>query len=154
MRPEELDQYLYRHIPLSLHMGLRVIEADPECLRVRLPLAPNVNPHGTVFGGALAALGLVGGWMLLHSAFQRAGIDAQLVGKQGNCDFLAPATGDCIAETRCTPAELDALLAQFRERGRARHSVTTVIRVGEREVARHVGVYTALTPTEHRTSAT
>lgn len=154
MRPEELDQYLYRHIPLSLHMGLRVIEAEPERLRVHLPLAPNVNPHGTVFGGALAALGLVGGWVLLHTAFERAGLAVQLVGKQGTCDFLAPATGDCIAETLCAPAELDALLTQFRERGRARHALTTVIRVGEREVARHLGVYTALPATDHRTSAT
>lgn len=154
MLTTDLDTYLYRHIPLSLHMGLRVLDAEPGRLRVHLPLAPNVNPHGTVFGGALAALGLVGGWLLLHTAFQRAAVDAQLVGKQGSCDFLAPATGDCVAETLCTSAELDALLAQFRERGRARHTVTTVIRVGEREVARHLGVYTALSPTENRMSAT
>lgn len=154
MNSESLEQYLHQHIPLSRHMGLRVREAGPECLRVHLPLAPNVNPHGTVFGGALAALGLVSAWMLLYTAFARAGIDVTLVGKQGQCDFLAPAAGDCIAETTCTQAELDALLTQFQARGRARQTLTTRIRVGEVEVARHLGVYTALTPTDHRNPAT
>lgn len=144
MQPEELDDYLHRHIPLSRHMGLRVIEAQAQRLRVYLPLAPNVNPHGTVFGGALAAVGLVSGWMLLYAAFRRAGLEAKLVGKEAQCAFLAPADSDCIAETTCEPVALDALLARFRTAGHARHALDTVIRVGEREVARHHGVYTAL----------
>lgn len=154
MNVDSLEQYLHQHIPLSRHMGLRVLQAEPECLLLHLPLAPNVNPHGTVFGGALAAVGLVSAWTLLYAAFVRAGVEVSLVGKQAQCDFIAPATGDCIAETRCTQAELDALLAQFRARGRARHTLTTHIRVGEVEVARHLGVYTALTPADHRNPAT
>lgn len=154
MSPDQLDAYLHQHIPLSRHMGLHVLDAQPLRLRVHLPLAPNVNPHGTVFGGALAALGLVSAWMLLYLAFQRAGVEVKLVGKQGQCDFLAPADGDCIAETACAAADLDTLLAQFAARGRARHSLTTVIRVGDREVARHLGVYTALPDHDPRTSAT
>lgn len=146
MHAGALQAYLHQHIPLSRHMGIRVLEVDDARLRVQLPLAPNVNPHGTVFGGALSALGLVSAWMLLFAAFERAGLPVKLVGKQGQCEFLAPAEGDCIAHTELVPAERDALFAQFRERGRARHTVITRICVGEREVARHTGVYTALTP--------
>jgi thioesterase domain-containing protein len=103
-----------------------------------------VNPHGSVFGGALTALGLVGAWMLLFASFAREGLDVKLVGKQSRCDFLAPATGDCIAETRCAPEALRELFAAFRERGRARQALDTLIRVDGVDVARHHGVYTAL----------
>ena len=47
-------------------LGLRVHSATPECVEIALPLAPNVNPHGTIFGGAQAATCLVGGWMILN----------------------------------------------------------------------------------------
>lgn len=146
MTADELERYLHAHIPLSRHMDLRVRAAEREHLLLHLPLAPNVNPHGTVFGGALAAVGLVGGWMLLHAAFVRAGLDIKLVGKEGRTEFLAPATAGCTVETRCPGADLDALIGHFRQHGRARQALTTVIRVGDVEVARHHGVYTALLP--------
>lgn len=144
MTLDDLDTYLHAHIPLTRYMQMRPVALEPGLLRVALPLAPNVNPHGTVFGGALTALGLVSAWMLLFAAFRRERLEVTLVGKQSRCDFLAPATADCIAETRCAAEDLAALFTAFRARGRARQAVDTVIRVGEREVARHHGVYTAL----------
>ena len=144
MKPEDLDAYLHAHIPLSRHMGLRVLHLDDHGIRVGLPLAPNVNPHGSVFGGSLAALGLVSAWALLHARFEQAGLSVRLVGKQGQCDFLAPAEGDCVAETRAE--DFDTLFASFRRLGRARQALLTTIRVGGLEVARHRGLYTALTP--------
>ncbi len=153
MTIEELQAYLHAHLPLSRHMQLTVRVAERERLVLHMPLAPNVNPHGTVFGGAQAAGALVGGWMLLHAAFARAGIDSQIVGKESRCEFLAPATADCEVETCCAGADLDALLAEFRERGRARKALTTVIRVGAVEATRQYGVYTALSPATHRKPA-
>lgn len=143
MNPSELDDYLRLHIPLSAAMGLRVLAAEPDQVRIALPLAPNHNPHGTVFGGALSALGLVTGWVLLYGAFAAARLPAHIVGQRGDCEFLAPATGDCIAEARCTAAERAALLSSFRDRGRARLQVQTVIRCGALDVARHSGTYVA-----------
>lgn len=144
MNPSPLDAYLRQQIPLSTAMGLRVLEAQPGRVRIALPLAPNHNPHGTVFGGALSAVGLLTGWVLLHGAFEAAGLQAKLVGQRGDCEFLAPADGDCIAECLCPAAELAAVLSSFRDRGRARLSLDTLIRAGEREVARHRGTYVAL----------
>ncbi len=144
MKPETLDAYLHAHIPLSRHMGLRVLHLDDHRIRVGLPLAPNVNPHGSVFGGSLAALGLVSAWALLHVSFEQAGLPVRLVGKQGQCDFLVPAAGDCVAETHAE--DFDNLFASFRRLGRARQALITTIRVGALEVARHRGLYTALTP--------
>lgn len=145
MTLQDLNLYLHAQIPLSVHMGMEAVLLEPTRLQVRLPLAPNVNPHGTVFGGALAALGLVTGWMLLYAAFVRADCAVKLVGKQGDCSFLAPATGSCMAEARCADLDLDRLIARVRQQGRARQEIETIIRVGEIDVARHRGVYSALT---------
>jgi thioesterase domain-containing protein len=130
-------------------MGLRVMLAEPGCMRVSLPLAPNRNPHGTLFGGALAAVGLATGWLLLHTEIERAGLIAMLVGQRGDCEFLAPGEADCIAESRVEPEPLAAFIGRLRNHGRARMTLETVIRVGEQVIARHAGTYVAL-PENHR----
>ncbi len=149
MTADDLESYLHQHLPLSRHMDLRVRSAEHERVTLHMPLAPNVNPHGTVFGGAMAAVGLIGGWMLLHAAFARRGLESKVVGKEGRIEFLAPATADCVVETQCPGADLDAFLDYFQKHRRARQALTTVIRVGTLEVARHHGVYTALRPEIH-----
>jgi thioesterase domain-containing protein len=150
MTADELERYLHAHIPLSRHMGMRVAAAESGAVDLTLPLAPNVNPHGTVFGGALTATGLVSAWMVLFAAFERAGLEVKLVGKEVRCEFLAPADGDCVSRSRVPVADLDALVARVAAEGRARQTVTTSIRVGEVEVARHQGVYTAILESKAR----
>jgi thioesterase domain-containing protein len=140
----ELEAYLHTHVPLSRHMGLRVHSATRECVEIALPLAPNVNPHGTIFGGAQTAACLVSGWMLMHASFARAGIPAQVVGKEAHCEFLAPATGDCLVVTTCEAAELDTLMTRFTQYGRARQQLLTIVRLGGIEVSRLQGLYTAI----------
>ncbi|MGQ0697799.1 MAG: YiiD C-terminal domain-containing protein [Panacagrimonas sp.] len=146
MSIDELNRYLHEHIPLSRHMQMRAVLLEPGRIQVHLPLQPNTNPHGTVFGGALTALGLASGWMLLHVGFVDAGVEAKLLGKRSEIDFVAPGTGDCVAEALCQPAELDRLIARYRERGHVRLALQTIIRTNQIEVARHNGVYTAIRP--------
>lgn len=144
MSLDQINAYLHARIPLSVHMGMQVRLLEPDRVQVHMPLAPNVNPHGTIFGGALGAIGLAAGWLLLHASFERNGVAAKLVGQRSECVFIAPATADCIAECVCAPAELDRLLSAFAERGRARTTLETVIRVGQQDVVRHSGIYVAL----------
>lgn len=144
MKIEDLNRYLHAHIPLSVHMGMDVVLLEPARVQLRLPLAPNVNPHGTVFGGALTALGLLSGWVLLHAAFARADLAVKLVAKRSDCSFLRPATGACIAESACAESDLAHLMTQWRAHGRARQELETIIRVEGLDVARHCAVYSAL----------
>ena len=57
MTPEALADYLYRHIPLARAMDVSVEEASAERVTVVAPLPPNINVHGTMFGGSAAVLG-------------------------------------------------------------------------------------------------
>lgn len=144
MNIASLNRFLHARIPLSAHMGMKVLALDAGRVQIHLPRARNLNPHSSVFGGSLTALGLVSGWSLVFSAFERAGVPTKLVGQRSECDFLSPATGDCVSETACDESELKALVQRFRDGGKARLAVDTVIRVGDIDVARHHGVFAAL----------
>lgn len=139
-----LNRFLHARIPLSAHMGMKVLVLEPGRIQVWLPRARNLNPHGTVFGGALTALGLVSGWSLVHSAFEQAGAPSKLVGQRSECEFIAPATGDCLSETLCDEQELHQMIKQFRAGRKARLTLKTTIRVGNMDVALHQGTYVAV----------
>lgn len=144
MTPDSFQQFLHARIPLSAHMGMEVLSLEGNCVRIQIPRAGNLNPHSGVFGGSLSGLGLVCGWSVVHLALHRSGLDAKLVGQKSECDFLKPATGDCVGEARCEDAEMSRFLNQIKKVGAARLKITTHIRVGNIEVARHQGVYAAV----------
>ncbi len=52
MSEAALASYLLAHIPLTGAMGVTVDRAGPDEVVLAAPLDPNVNVHGTVFGGA------------------------------------------------------------------------------------------------------
>jgi hypothetical protein len=57
MNNTALEQYLHEHIPLSAAMGVKVVQADPQCVVLTAPLAPNINHRDTVFGGSASGAG-------------------------------------------------------------------------------------------------
>ena len=128
-----LDAFLHEQIPLTAAMSLRVLHADGERLRIAAPLQPNRNPHGTVFGGSLATLGIVAGWTLLHRLLQAHAPDAALVIQHYDCDYLAPADREFVAEAHL-PDDWPRFIAALREKGRARCEVQVQLSCDERVV--------------------
>ncbi|SFK43726.1 thioesterase domain-containing protein, putative [Methylophaga sulfidovorans] len=59
MTPEQLQQYLYQHIPLSAAMQVSVDHVSDEKVILRAPLTPNINYHETVFGGSASTLAIL-----------------------------------------------------------------------------------------------
>lgn len=149
MDAAELTQYLHGQIPLAAAMQLQVTACDGERIRVQAPLAANRNPHGTVFGGSLATLGIVAGWTLLYEALQRAGMAASLVIQHFDADYRAPATAAFSAET-CLPADWPVFIANLRRRGRAKLTLDIVLSCDDRTVLNASAVYAALPGNDHQ----
>ncbi|KTC45318.1 hypothetical protein AO269_31985 [Pseudomonas putida] len=63
---QALERLLHHDIPLTGDMGLRVRAWDNHCLRLHVPLAPNVNHKSTMFGGSLYCAAVLAGWGWLH----------------------------------------------------------------------------------------
>jgi thioesterase domain-containing protein len=130
-------------------MQVRAVEASAVEVVLAAPLEPNLNHHGTVFGGSSATVALLAAWSLLHLRLQAAGINCTLVINRTATDYTAPLTGEFIA-TASSPEwdDWSHFMHAFRTKGKARISVTSVLRQagqgGAGETGRLEGVFVAL----------
>jgi thioesterase domain-containing protein len=144
MSPESFTAYLHSNIPLTAAMQLRVLHSDGASIELAAPLAPNRNHHNTGFGGSLATLAIVSGWVLVQQGLEREGLDARLVVQKSACEFLQPVTEEFRAHSRLPEQEWPRFLAALRRRGRARITVQGTLRSAGREVVQHSGTFVAL----------
>lgn len=121
---------------------------DEDGARLTAPLARNHNHHGTAFGGSLSALAMLAGWVFVHAALDRAGIDdAEVVIQEVGFAFTKPARGELEAWVPAPDgATRDAFVRSFARRGRARLDLICELRSEGREVARAEARYVAVRP--------
>ena len=141
---KELGEYLRRQIPLAAAMDVTVEAADAAGVRLRAPLPPNVNHHGTVFGGSISALALLSAWTALHLRLDAEAIPSELVIQRNSVEYLRPV--DDALEAFCgAPAAPDweRFVSTLRRRGRARMVVRAELRSAGELVATFQGSFVA-----------
>jgi thioesterase domain-containing protein len=124
----DLEAFLHERIPLTRALGCQVVAADRRGVHLRAPLEPNTNMHGTAFAGSLASLSLLSGWIWVVAALRDCGEQAAVVVRRCEVDYLAPVDGEL--EVHCEPpepAEWQIFSDSFRERGRARLSLSSTV---------------------------
>lgn len=141
----DMESYLHEHIPITAHFGVEVTAFGDGSIRLRAPLAANINHRDTAFGGSLSSLGILAGWGLIHFALQQRGLPSRIVIQSSRMDFLAP--GD--ADFEATAALPDAVgwerfCTMLEKKGRARLTLPSVVTIGSTMVASHEGVYVAI----------
>jgi thioesterase domain-containing protein len=145
MNAVELGRYLHTHIPLSAAMGVTVLEASRERVRLAAPLAPNINHRRTVFGGSAAALATLAAWALLHQRLSEEGFGGRIVIRRSHVDFEKPIVGAFEARAE---APDDSRWQRFRiavSRGRpARIELDAVLSFGAARVGAFTGEFVAL----------
>lgn len=152
MNNEELTQltaYLHEHIPLTAHLGADVIAYDGRTVRLRAPLAQNINHRSTAFGGSLSAVAILSGWTLLYLKLKEAGIANQLVIQKSSFDFSEPVDGDF--EACCSipeDAQWERFLKTLKRHKRARISVASEVTFPSGKGGVHEGVYVAIAYTQ------
>jgi thioesterase domain-containing protein len=141
----EVEQYLHRHIPLTVAMGVRVRVATPGRVELAAPLAPNINHHSTVFGGSASALATLSAWTLVHVGLRHANVEATLVIQRNVMSYEEPIHGDFSAV--CTlgdDAAWQRFLRTLERRGRARIAMNAHLMFEGRQVASFEGDFVAL----------
>jgi thioesterase domain-containing protein len=103
MGPQELQALIRTGIPVANFMQLSVLEVRPDGVDLSAPLAPNLNVHGTLFGGSGAAMALVAAWSLSHTRLHREGLDVPLVVVKQNMQYFKPVRSTVIARARFAP---------------------------------------------------
>lgn len=144
MTPAELETYLQDHIPLSRAMAVRVISSQPGHVELAAPLAPNINVHGTAFGGSVSTLGVLAAWSALHLRLEAEAVACQLVIHRSQIDYLAPVEGDFTAVARLEDADWPGFLHMLQRRGKARLTVVAAIVFAGHPVAKLTGEFVAI----------
>jgi thioesterase domain-containing protein len=142
---QSLTEELWEGIPLAAAAGIEVTEADEYHVRVSAPFHPNRNYHGTGFGGSIAIVGIVTGWISVSRLLHEVEDPHEVVIQASSVDYLEPARSDLQGRAPSPePNEIERLLRTYRRFGRARISVTSTIESGDMVVAIHEGTYAAL----------
>jgi thioesterase domain-containing protein len=144
MTPSALDEYLHTHIPITRAMGVQTLFASAERVELTAPLEPNINVHGTAFGGSGATLALLAAWSVLHLRLAAEGIRNRLVIQRSTTDYLLPVAGDLMAVATLDGADLDSFFATMARRGRARLSVSSELMFEGKVAGRLTGDFVAI----------
>lgn len=139
-----MQHYLHEHIPITAHLGVEVTAFDSGRIRLKAPLAANINHRDTAFGGSLSAIGILAGWAAIHFSLQQTGLPSRIVIQRSNTAFLAPGDEDFEA-TASLPdtASWERFCAMLKKRGRARLTLPCEVTTSRNRIAAHEGVYVA-----------
>lgn len=145
MTPDAITEYIHNHLPLTTHMNARVDSYDGERIIIGAPLSGNTNPHNTVFGGTISAMGILSGWALIFLKLREEVPEATLVIHKSSTEFIKPITADFKAACS-TPKEEEwkEFTQNIKRWGKARLLLKSEIIVGGTVAGMHEGVYVAI----------
>ena len=144
MTPAALTHYLRHNIPLAAAMDVAVTKAGVDGVVLEAPLLPNINVHGTFFGGSAATLCLLAGWSALFLRLQAEGAEVDLVIQRTEMDYLAPVSGPASAAAAIDEEHWPGFLATLSRRGRARITVHARLLANAVIAGRLVGDFVAI----------
>lgn len=140
-----LEDYLHAQIPLSAAMGVTVVSADGDGVRLTAPLGPNINHKKTVFGGSASAVAILAAWSVLHLRLTGAGRDGEIVIQSNETAYDKPITAEFEAHAALVdPSAWPRFLTMFDRKGRARLEIESVLTCGGIVVGRLRGSFVAL----------
>lgn len=144
MTPAALRTYLHDHIPLSRAMAVEVLEASALHVLLEAPLAPNINMHGTMFGGSGATLALLAAWSVVHLKLEAEGLTSKLVIHRTETEYLLPVEGAAQASANLDTVDWETFRHTYDRRGRARRTVNAQLLYKGQVAARLIGEFVAI----------
>ena len=128
---EIVREKLKTELPLLQQMAVDIVEYQPGHVIVEAPLEPNLNTHGTAFGGSLYCVATMCGWSMVHLTLMDAGFEPSVWVTKGEVEYLVPVTGALRAEAKVSLEKCQALIDGYREKGKARMEITVEIYQGD-----------------------
>ena len=135
---------LKEQVPLISHMGIDVISWDGSTVVVEAPLEPNLNTHGTAFGGSLYCVSAMTGWSALHLTLMDAGHLPSVWLAKGEVAYLKPVRGTLRARTTITDEQRHRILTGYEQNGRVKTSIDISIKEGDDDAVSMSALYAAM----------
>jgi len=142
MNLEQTLIYIQQHIPITAHLGVKILSFDGQKVIISAPLSSNKNLHGTAFGGSQAAIGIFTGWTLIYLKLKQLGIDNDLVIQKSSYDFTKPVASDFTAKCQLPNTfEFELFVKTLKEKGKARLTLSAEIEAEKEVCGVHEGLY-------------
>ena len=136
----------FNGMPPVAGMQPQILDWHPGTLRLRAPLAANVNDKGCAFGGSLVSLMTIAAWGLISLEVENAGLHADIFVADSRVRYLKPVFEDIVVEAVFDDAgEHAQLVDSLRKQGRVsiRLQAKTLLAEGG-TAATFVGRYVAI----------
>ena len=123
--PRRAQLHALEHKLLSMPpvraIGLAVAAYDGDMLRLRAPLARNVNDKGSAFGGSLASVLTLAAWGLTTLKLEEIGHVAEVYVQDSHLRYLKPLYDELQIEARLAPEQdWESFRSAYAARGKAR----------------------------------
>lgn len=141
---DELQNTLRTELPVTQHLGVRVISLDPEQVTLAAPLEANRNHAGSAFAGSLNAVATLAGWSWMWALLRAQEVSARVVIQDSSIVYEKPVTSDFQATCRSPEAAAVArFLRAVGRRGRGRLMLQVLVSDAAGAAAAFRGRYVA-----------
>lgn len=145
MNREQIQEYLYEHIPITESLGIQAIEFSKEGVKLSAPLSKNINHRDSAFGGSISSVLITTCWAYLRLLFDDHESVPRIVIASSNTKYFKPVLTDFISELILPPEEdLQKFLEVYERFGKSRLTLRAHIKDGETVQAHFNGDYVVL----------
>ncbi|HEY9101150.1 YiiD C-terminal domain-containing protein [Chitinimonas sp.] len=138
--------FLRSSMPLADAMAVTAQTLPDGRIALAVPLGPNVNDKGTGFGGSVATLATLAGWVEVQRQLDQfaPASGVEIVIQRGETHYLKPIRNDFEACAILPDAtELERFLRLYARKGLARLALTVEVHCQGEHVAQFGGDYVA-----------
>ena len=140
-----LQKYLHERIPISKVMGVEVLEATVDGVKLAAPLSPNINHRETVFGGSASAVAILSAWSLLYLRLENENINSRIVIQRSTMTYEHPIADMFTASSVvCDPSIWLKFITTLRRKNRARVKISSILHCNGRKVGEFEGAFVAI----------
>ena len=141
---DQVRQKLRSQVPLIVHMGIDLVSWDGATVVVEAPLEPNLNTHGTAFGGSLYCVGAMTGWSAVHLTLMDAGHLPSVWVVKGEVEYKKPVRGALRGQATISDEIREHLISSYQAQGRVKAQVDVIIQENGEDAVIMNAVYAAM----------
>lgn len=137
---KSLENVFHELIPISQHMGVKVVNYTGSELTLAAPLANNINHQLSAFGGSLFSIAALAGWGMMQLKLCEEHLDANTVVASGDVSFLLPVTGELCC-TCSLPDDWPLFLQKIHGKGKGSVNMVSAITTDDEAAMQFNGCY-------------
>lgn len=145
MTKTQIEQYLYKHIPITKALGVKAISFSENEVKLKAPLFNNINHRSTAFGGSISSLLITTGWSYLRLLFDDHKTIPAIVISRSSTDYIKPISQDFVAELVIPEEnEIEKFKEMYNRFGKSRITLKAQIKAGQQIQAAFEGDFVVM----------